>query len=75
MSDSSSLHEFFLKRNHTGYTLPSLSDSLELVERCACWVPPTQHFAIGLWWNETGLTRSEFWDIAGLLIEAGEVAL
>lgn len=68
ISDSSS-------RNDFGYHFLATTETAELVEKILLWPPPVRRAAIGLWLRETGLTLSEFWDIAGLLIEAGEVAL
>lgn len=55
------------------YALPQLTETAELIERILLWPPPTRTAAIGLWQRETGLTLSECWDVAGLLID-GEVA-
>ena len=57
-----------------GYALPPLTETVDFLERILLWPPPVRQAAIGLWQRETGLTLSECWDVAALLIEAGEVA-
>lgn len=46
-----------------------LTQTLELIENCACWPPPTRRAAIGLWCGEVGLHPSEVWGIAARLVE------
>lgn len=62
------------KRNRTDYALPPLTETLALIERCACWPPPIREAVISLWAWETELAPVEFWAIAAALLESQEVA-
>jgi hypothetical protein len=46
-----------------------LTQTLELIENCACWPPPTRRAVIGLWCTEAGMHPTEVWGIAARLLE------